>query len=378
VPIPFSRTLRSLRVGESRHPGSKLAVGGVLLAAWAAWFFLADVDVYEVTHEARLEVQTRAHPVHSEIDGRVIAVKVKIGQLVHEGDPILELDAELVSRALSERREQSAALERRIEVLVAETQAAEAADREARQMSAASIEQARALEREADEAARLAADKVTRLEQLDKKYLAEVKGIEARAEAESKKAALDAARASAARLGFEARTIDRRSVERGEQLRGQKAALEGELATKRAEIRTLEESIARHTLRARIDGRIGEIASIEPGTYVREGDRIATVLPDGGMRIIALFPPSSAFGRIRSDQHGRMLLHGFPWTQYGAIDAKVDAVAAETRDGLVRVELSVLGSKSVPLEHGMPGTVEIQVEEVPPAVLVLRVAGRLL
>jgi membrane fusion protein (multidrug efflux system) len=32
---------------------------------------------------------------------------------------------------------------------------------------------------------------------------------------------------------------------------------------------------------------------------------------------------------------------------------------------------------SIPLQHGLPGSVEVQVEEVSPAVLVLRTAGQL-
>jgi membrane fusion protein (multidrug efflux system) len=53
-------------------------------------------------------------------------------------------------------------------------------------------------------------------------------------------------------------------------------------------------------------------------------------------------------------------------------------VASELRQGRVRVELDVLDARSsrIPLQHGMTGVVEIEVERVTPAVLVLRMVGR--
>jgi membrane fusion protein (multidrug efflux system) len=54
----------------------------------------------------------------------------------------------------------------------------------------------------------------------------------------------------------------------------------------------------------------------------------------------------------------------------------VRAVASEPRDALVRVELEVdPASARVPLEHGLPGRAEIEIERIAPAVLVLRAAG---
>jgi hypothetical protein len=58
----------------------------------------------------------------------------------------------------------------------------------------------------------------------------------------------------------------------------------------------------------------------------------------------------------------------------------VRRVASEVRNGRVRVELGVDpdGAAPIPRQHGLPGTVEVQVERVAPATLVLRAAGTLL
>ena len=73
-----------------------------------------------------------------------------------------------------------------------------------------------------------------------------------------------------------------------------------------------------------------------------------------------------------------MRLQGFPWTQFGSISAAVTSVASEVRDGHIRVELAVnpdSGSR-IPLQHGLPGSVEMQFERVSAAALILRMVGK--
>jgi membrane fusion protein (multidrug efflux system) len=54
-------------------------------------------------------------------------------------------------------------------------------------------------------------------------------------------------------------------------------------------------------------------------------------------------------------------------------------VAGEVQDGTVRVELAVGpdAARRIPLQHGLPGSVEVWVERLSPAALLLRQAGRL-
>ena len=101
------------------------------------------------------------------------------------------------------------------------------------------------------------------------------------------------------------------------------------------------------------------------------------IIPAGKLHIVAQFPPS-ALGRIRTGQPARMRLGGFPWAEFGAVHAQVDRVADEMRDDTVRVELSVLDSPGLraPLKHGMPGSLEIEVEQSTPLALLLRTAGQ--
>ena len=111
-----------------------------------------------------------------------------------------------------------------------------------------------------------------------------------------------------------------------------------------------------------------------------EGATLGAVVPRGNLRIVAEFLPPAALGRIQPGQPAWMRLDGFPWTQYGAIRATVQRVGNEVRDGRVRVELLVDqgAGVTVPMQHGLPGVVEVQTETVTPAMLALRTAGQML
>jgi membrane fusion protein (multidrug efflux system) len=112
---------------------------------------------------------------------------------------------------------------------------------------------------------------------------------------------------------------------------------------------------------------------------VEAGARLGVLVPPGPLKVIASFSPTS-LGRLKVGAEGRMRLTGFAWTQHGFLDAKVARIASEVREGAVRVELEVLptGAHSLPLQHGLQGSVEVLVERVSPAWLVFRYVGRVL
>jgi membrane fusion protein (multidrug efflux system) len=74
-----------------------------------------------------------------------------------------------------------------------------------------------------------------------------------------------------------------------------------------------------------------------------------------------------------------MRVAGFPWTQYGMLAATVTAVSSEVADGRIRVVLRLddQTATAIPRRHGLIGEVEIELEEVSPAVLIARAAGQL-
>jgi len=65
---------------------------GALLIAWIAWFGLGRVTIYEATSQARLEVQSAAHPVAAPVGGRVVETRLAVGRDVRSGEVLVALD----------------------------------------------------------------------------------------------------------------------------------------------------------------------------------------------------------------------------------------------------------------------------------------------
>jgi membrane fusion protein (multidrug efflux system) len=135
--------------------------------------------------------------------------------------------------------------------------------------------------------------------------------------------------------------------------------------------------VEQRRIRAPIRGTLAEISPLRAGTMVTSGERICTIVPDGTLKIVALFQPSEALGRVRPGQPARVRFDGFPWTQYGSTPARVSNVAAELRDGRIRVELTFDSGvlSEIPYQHGLTALVDVEIERVSPATLVLRSAG---
>lgn len=102
-------------------------------------------------------------------------------------------------------------------------------------------------------------------------------------------------------------------------------------------------------------------------------------VPNGHFFAAAEFPTAAALGKIRPGQPATLRFDAFPWTQYGTIPATVSRVDTQSRNGTLRVELALspAPSSSIPLQQGLPGSVEIELERVSPAALLLRSAGAL-
>jgi len=375
----FSQTTRSLNGDKSSIVAFLWLLALVLLGAWTAWFLLVPVTVYEVSKTARVEVERAAHPIAAQTNGKVLSTAMQLDKPVQAGDMLMVLDARSEQLALAEEEArlksippQLAAIERQI---VNEEQAAE------RLATAASnaVSEARQRHREALTAAKFAKEHSLRLDKLKNSgSVAQIDALRANVEAEKTQSIADALSYEINRVNSDLLGNAREKHAAVEALRRESAALKGQLAQSTASVDRLKHDIEKHVIRSSIAGKIGEVAPFEAGAYVESGGVIGSVVPTGDLKVIADFSPARAIGRIHAQQVGRMRLDGFPWAQYGTIDVLVERVASEVRDGKVRVEL-VPDSKSnskLPVQHGLPGSVEIEIERVTPAVLALRAAGR--
>jgi multidrug resistance efflux pump len=380
MPATFSRTLRSLEADDPRRRSIALLVG-TLAISWAAWFLLARVPVYEVAETARLEVKAAAHPIATQVDGRVLTTNLAIGREVVAGEVLVILDSEQERLAIHERRAHRDGLVAKLEARCKQT----AAEREVAATHHAArtvaIGELRAKAEEAEARAKFADVQLNHLTALKaRRAVAQEEYDRARAEAEALHASVRTNRLAMERLESD------RAVQQGDRraritaLEAAEVELQGDIATDEAAIRRLEHAVDLRQVRAPLSGRVGEVAGeFRVGSVARAGERLATIVPPGVSRGVALFP-AAAVGRIRPEQPARLRLHGFPWTHYGTIPARVAHVGDEASGGQIRVELDLRPDprSPIPVAHGLPGTVEVEVERVTPAVLVLRAAGRYL
>jgi multidrug resistance efflux pump len=373
----FRRTLRLLDESGPRRWRWTIALVIALVAAWTMWFILARVPVYESSLSARVEVDGALRPIDAPLAGRIVISNLALARRVRAGDILAELDAEpfaIERRELDAKRE---GLSNEIAALERELRADHAAVLQATAASGIAGREGMAHAEEANAAARLAAeesDRATRLHSAG--LIGDVDLLRARAEAEKRHAVADGMRLSVLRQEADDALKQKERISRREGLQRELASLEGQRRILAVDMERVGHEIERRRIRAPISGVLADVSIVKSGSVIAEGDRLATLICDGHLQVVASFSPN-AIGRLRAGQSGRLRLTGYPWQQYGALPVVVAHVASELRESQIRVELRLDAPASdIPLQHALPGTVEVQIERISPAALILRAAGR--
>lgn len=380
--LGFHRVNQSLRADNGARSLVALLIAFLLLAAWLTWAFTAKLTRYELAERARIEADGTAYPVQSNVAGRVVSSSLVLGRTVRVGDVLAELDSDAQGFNLAQERTHLATLTPQIVALEAQLQAEEDESSDDRRVLAASVESARAQYREAETQAALAAAQADRSSRMYAEgILSDADMQRAQAEAQSKRAAADNLKAAISRFEPELGVREHDRQARQKQIQADIAKLQAEAAASSAAVRRFEYELAQRRLTAPVSGRLGECIPLRPGTYVSEGQKLGVVVPQGNLQVIAEFAPQAAIGKVRPGQSAIVRLQGFPWTQYGTVPAHVTRVADDVRDGTIRVELALDARhppSRIPLQHGLPGSVEVRVERTSPAALLLRSVGQAL
>jgi multidrug resistance efflux pump len=377
----FHRVSHSLRADNGIKSSVALAIAITLAAGWMTWAFRARVARYEISDSARLEVDAAAYPVQASVTGRVVASHLVLGKEIHAGDVLAQIESDDERLSLQEERTRSSSFEPQLAALRSQMQSENEGGTDERQVLSLSIDGAQAQYREALVQATAAEQESERAAHLRAEgIVAEADAQRAKAAAQSKRSAADNLKVAISRLEPELQVRDSDRQVRLKTILGDVAKLQASEATSSATIRRLEYDIERRSIRAPISGRLGECAILRPGSHISEGQQLGVILPRGKLQIIAEFAPSAALGKVRPGQPAQLRLQGFPWAQYGTVSAQVARVAGEIRDGKVRVELrlSSASPSRIPFQHGLPGSVEVEIDRISPAALILRSAGDLI
>ncbi len=371
----FSRTLAALRADRRRAPLVGFGVALAILASWLAWGALASVSVYRSSTQARIEVDPAPARIASPVSGRVTVAHLQIDAPVAAGEILVELDATTERIALDRAQLRIAALAPQVDSIERELVAEDAGGRDGRTAELDTEGEVRARLRVAEADLAFAERDLAREQVLAAKGASpEVVRERAETVVKQRRATLDAIahEADAMTATHRERNDGRRG--RREQLQRQRAELASEVAAARAERERLDHELARKTIRAPIAGVLGEVAALQPGAVLKEGDIVTTIVPTGKLRVVAAYGVV-ALGRLVSGQRARIRLDGFPWTRFGTVAARVTRVATELRDGTIRVELELDGAPAIPVHHGMTGIVDVEIERASPIALLLRAVG---
>jgi multidrug resistance efflux pump len=380
MPTPFSRTVRSLKNDSHKRSLWGLFFGVALLGGWGAWMFFSEVKVYSSTDKARLEVEGGVYSLEAFGSGRVITSNLSLGKQVKKGELLVELDSESQRLQLAEAEKSLAALPGQLSSKEEEIKAIEKGVSSGGSDIAAAKEEAKARYEEARIAADSAEVEMKRIKGLFEK------GIQTEAEYLAAKTKFDQAKANANTLKAAIKTAaSGAGVQKSDRaariasLQGEIERLKGDISSKESAIERLKDDIHKRKIVAPVDGEIAEVSEFKVGAVVQTGDKLAVILPPGQLKTIAEFIPENAVGRLQPGQKAQLELDGFPWTEYGRVPAIVERVASETRNGLIKVEFSIhpASDSKIPLQHGMPGKIEVEVDLMTPAALILRSAGQM-
>lgn len=375
---PFPRSEHRLNT-ESRV-GRLLAILAtcMLLAAWLVWFMASRVGVYAVSDSARLEIDRSPFPVEAPVAGTVSSSGLALGRTVRAGDLLVALDVRAQALDVGEEQARLGGITPQLARVRAEIEAATASHRAQQQASLLAERESRARNEGARAALTLAESVAERTRALSRDGLASAAELtRVEAELSQRRANTDALEQATARIVADRAHADTEHQVKLERLERDLAALQAQARVGAATVERLQHQEGLRQIVAPVSGTLAEVAVLPTGRVLRPGDAVATILPAGNLRVVALFKAAEAFGRVRAGQQARLRLDGFPSAQYGVVHAVVSDVAGELRDGRVRVELTLTDTTPpIPIQHGLPGSVEVEVEQLSPARLALRAVGR--
>ena len=369
----FPLTLGSV---QYRRRGSYLGELAIAVAVflWLAWFLGSSIDMHSTSLEAKVLIDQKPHHIGTSSTKRVLEVPIEVGSSVRMGDPLVLLDGKRWTIRRDEAIAVAQALQREIASVESLLEIEKAALSQNQQAKEAALSAAIGRVSAARAASKNARAQAARTEKLFELGLTSEQSFEShRADGEQKQAEETALEATLVRLewDFSAGESERRA--RLSSVEGEIASLQAEFEHARAERQTSEAELERSILRAPVDGTIGALAEIGPGATVQPGEFIVTLIPEGGFRVVAFFKPSSALGRIVVGQPTILRLDALPWTRFGTVRGRVERLGNEARDEQIRVEATIDSVPSgITLQHGLTGTLEVQIETVSPAVATLR------
>ena len=173
-----------------------------------------------------------------------------------------------------------------------------------------------------------------RLKLAEQKIGSHLSVLEARS---ARLAAEEETRRHAARLDDLAHRLATRAAERDAFLDDWRRQVLAELSRVGPELARVEEQLAKADrldalteLRAPRDGVVLEVARRAPGSLMREGEAVVTLVPSGVPLIAEVSLRSADVGRLREGDAAVLKIDAFPWRRHGKIIGRLRSVSQES------------------------------------------------
>ena len=370
--LPFASDMQEALLTERpRGPGWTLVLLLALLAAGLAWAGLSRVE--EITQgEGRVVPSSREQIIQSLEGGILQEMRVREGDVVAAGQPLLRIDPTKADSSLKEGVSKRLALQATAARLAAESRgtplvfpADVALDRSiVKNETQTFVARRRAVEE--------STGTLRRSRELLSREIAMIEPMVARglvAEVE-----LLRMRRQANDLELQ---IDERLNKYRTEAAGELTRVESELAQVTGVLTARQDLVDRTVIRAPLRGTVKNVRVTTIGGVIQPGQDIMEIVPLEDQLLVEARIPPSEVAFLSPGLAAKVKLTAYDYTSYGGLDGRVEFISADTlRDErkpgeenyyrvLVRTDKSVLvaGGKSLPIIPGMTATVEIRTGE---------------
>jgi HlyD family secretion protein len=161
-----------------------------------------------------------------------------------------------------------------------------------------------------------------------RELLSRAEAEQSEAAALSRQQALIAARAEVVTQGLRVEELEGRILEMEQGRRGEETRLRLEV---QQAFSTLAEAVreweTRYLLVAPVTGHVSYVRTLSPGEYVTAGEPVLALVPGGGAPSGTVRIDGAAAGRVRPGQRVLLSFEGFPVTEFGKVEARVQRVS---------------------------------------------------
>lgn len=372
--INFSDTLASIHADLNHRTTIFSVILGGLFLCWAVWLVWAPMSITKQAH-GFIEINQPALSLVAPTSGRIEFVGVHVGDDARPNVPLIKINGDdeikqisSLTESIAKQQDALAALhktqESELRALNSDIKAIEQHEKNA-------INQVNSVQAQYDQQAQTvntlnsATSAVSKIE-LQREQL-QLKQIQER---------LLAKQQELANLNTDHKQLLERKDLLTAKIAQDNANQLSHIANLKGELSQQEQLLKHKTLSVNQNAKIAEILPLQIGQWINAGDKLATLLPQGDLHVVAQFKPIDAQGYLQLGQHAKIHVDNFPWLQYGALNAKVIQIDQAEREGLIRVLLELDGLNNLPLQHGMSTSISVSVASATPWQLLLQSLGR--